>query len=137
MSRFEIVQATLQCELSKPYAYGSADCFFTGLAVIDALNGTDHQATYKGRYKTLAGAQKALKAEGHKTLVSFFEALGGPRIAPLQAAIGDIGVVALPVPKRKRLAEHVGVHDGRRWIVKTEDGPRYFDSAQATAAFRT
>lgn len=137
MSRFETVQATLQAEFAKPYAYGSADCFFTGLAMIDALNSTDHVNDYTGRYKTLAGAQKALRADGHKTLVTFFEALGGPRIAPLQASIGDIGVIALPVEGKKRLAEHVGIHDGRQWWVKTEDGVRKFDSAQAVAAFRT
>jgi hypothetical protein len=33
MSRFEIVSDTLVEQLAKPYAYGSADCFFTGLAV--------------------------------------------------------------------------------------------------------
>ena len=137
MSRFETVQATLQAEIAKPYAYGSADCFFTGLAMIDALNGTDHVSDYRGRYKTLAGAQKALRADGHKSLVTFFEVLGGPRIAPLQASIGDIGVIALPVEGKKRLAEHVGVHDGRGWWVKTEDGVRKFDSAQATSAYRT
>ena len=137
MSRFETVQATLQAEIAKPYAYGSADCFFTGLAMIDALNGTDHVSDYRGRYKTLAGAQKALRADGHKSLVSFMEALLGIRIAPLQASIGDIGVIALPVEGKKRLAEHVGIHDGRGWWVKTEDGVRKFDSAQATAAYRT
>ncbi len=137
MSRFQVVSDTLKAELAKPYSYGSTDCFFTGLAMIDALNGTSLVATYQCRYKTLVGAQKALRAEGHKSLVSFFEAIGGPRIAPLQATFGDIGVIALPVEGKKRLAEHVGVHDGRQWVVKTETGTLTFDSAQALAAFRT
>lgn len=137
MSRFQIVADTLAAELAKPYAYGSTDCFFTGLATIDALKGTNFVVTYQGRYKTLAGAQRALRREGHKSLVSFFEALPIAQIAPLQASIGDVGVIALPVEGKKRLAEHVGVHNGRQWVVKTEEGTLNFDSAQALAAFRT
>lgn len=135
MSRFETVSLILDQEMAKAYAYGSADCYFTGLRAIDALTGTKHRETYKGRYKTLRGAQAALRKEGHKSLVSFFEALL-PRIAPLQAYIGDVGVIALPIEGSKRLAEHVGVHNGRQWVVKTETGPKVFDSAQAIAAFR-
>ncbi|PLU06715.1 DUF6950 family protein, partial [Sinorhizobium medicae] len=40
MNRFRIVEATLTRELAKPYAYGSADCFMLGCAVIDALTGS-------------------------------------------------------------------------------------------------
>lgn len=135
MSRFDAVCVTLEAELAKPYVYGTADCFFTGLAVIDALQGTNHTEAYSGRYTTLAGAQKALRTEGHKSLVTFFGGLLGS-CAPAQAYLGDIGIIALPVPKRKRLAEHVGVHDGRRFVVKTAEGKRSFEFAQAIAAFR-
>lgn len=137
MSRFQVVSDTLKAELAKPYSYGSTDCFFTGLRIVDAIRGTKHVNTYKNRYKTLVGAQKALRNDGHKTLTTFLEALSLSRIAPLQAIIGDIGVIALPVEGKNRLAEHVGVHDGRQWIVKTETGTLNFDSAQAQAAFRT
>jgi hypothetical protein len=135
MSRFETVCATLEAEMAKPYAYGIADCFFTGLAMIDALQGTDYQKTYAGRYTTLAGAQKALRQEGHKTLVTFFEGLLAP-CAPAQAYLGDICIIALPVPGKKRMAEHVGVHDGRRFIVKTDEGRKVFEYTDAIAAFR-
>ena len=58
-----------------------------------------------------------------------------PAVSPLQARIGDIGVIALPLTN-KRDAEHVGVHTGRAWAVKTEDGLRTFDVIRAKAAFR-
>ena len=137
MTRFEIVDMALQQEFAKPYRYGVSDCFFTGLAVIDAVRGTSHVKTYAGRYKTLRGAQTALRREGYETLVAFMAALLGRRIAPLLAHTGDIGIISLPiVGKPGRMAEHVGVHTGRQWVVKAEEGIRLFDSAQAVAAFR-
>jgi hypothetical protein len=122
-------------QLAKPYAYGSADCFFTGLAVIDAVQGTDHRSTYADRYTTLIGAQRALRKEGHDSLVSFFATLV-EKIAPAMAHLGDLGIVSLPVEGSKRMAEHVGVHDGRMFVVKTEDGVKRFPFTAAIAAFR-
>jgi hypothetical protein len=103
--------------------------------LIDAVQGTDHVETYRGRYKSLAGAQKALRNEGHKTLVSFFEGLLGPT-APAMAHLGDLGIVSLPIEGSKRMAEHVGIHDGRMFVVKTEEGVKRFPFTAAIAAFR-
>jgi len=135
MNRFKIVSDTLATELAKPYAYGEADCFFTGLAVIDAIQGTDHVGTYTGRYKTLRGAQTALRKEGHKTLVTFFGGLLS-QIQPAMAHLGDLGIVSLPMEGSKRMAEHVGVHDGRQFVVKTEEGVKRFPFTAVVAAFR-
>lgn len=140
MNRFDLVVITMQREFSKPYGHvysdNASDCFFTGLAMVDAIQGTDLRKTYEGRYKTLAGAQRALKKEGHTTLVSFFDALL-EQIAPLQAHIGDLAIVSLPVEGTNRMAEHVGIHTGNRVRVKTEAGAVEFSPAQAIAAFRT
>lgn len=137
MTRFETASSVLERELAKPYAYGRSDCFLMGMAMVDALRGTDHRKAYAGRYKTLRGAHGVLKRSGHDTLAELMEALLGTRIAPLQAHIGDVGIIALQVEGSKRIAEHVGVHDGRQWVVKAEDGPMYFGSAHAAAAFRS
>lgn len=139
MSRFEIVSAILEREFAKPYGHvyseTSSDCFFTGLANIDAVRDTDLCRKYKGRYKTLIGAQRALKREGHTSLVSFFEAILEP-IAPLQAYIGDVTIVSLPVEGKERMAEHVGIHTGAKIWVKTEAGRQEFIPSEAIAAFR-
>ena len=102
MNRFLIVEATLSRELAKPYAYGSADCFFLGLAVADALEGAVHSSKYAGSYSSLTGAQRALRRRGHKSLVSFFGALF-PACAPAAARFGDLVILRLSDG-----AEHVG-----------------------------
>lgn len=139
MSRFNAVAATMVEEFNKPYGHvysdDASDCFFTGLAVVDAVRGTELRKTYKGRYKTLLAAQRALKKEGHDSLVSFF-AGHLEQIAPLQAYIGDLAVVSLPVEGKDRMAEHVGIHTGKSICVKTEAGKVEFAPDQAIAAFR-
>ena len=136
MSRFDIVDATLKSELPKPYALGQSDCFLMGMAMVDAIKGTDHVSFYQGRYNSLTGAKRVLRGDGHKDLASLLQALDLGRIAPLQAIMGDIAVIGVEVKGKKPVANHVGVHNGRGWVVKADSGVLNFDSAQAMAAFR-
>ncbi|MEM6381079.1 MAG: hypothetical protein AAF739_00260 [Pseudomonadota bacterium] len=135
MSRFETVSHVLQAEFEKPYAYGVSDCFLTGLTVADAVRGSKLVGDFQGRYSTLRGAHRVLRNEGHTSLVTLFQGMFEP-IAPARAAIGDLGIYALPVEGSKRAAEHVGVHDGRNFRIKGENGPITFAYTQALAAFR-
>lgn len=131
MNRFRKVEATLTAELAKPYAYGTADCFFMGLALIDALEGSQRARKFAGSYKTLAGAQRALRRRGHSSLVSFFSAeldrlvLGGA-----EACFGDLVILRLLDG-----AEHVAVCLGTRFRTKTPDGARDYALDTVVAAF--
>jgi len=131
MSRFESVSATVGAELAKPYAYGVADCFMMGCAVIDAVQGTSHAKTYAIRYTTLSGAQKALRKEGCKSLVEFFgDRVGLVPVAAGLCTIGDIGILDLGG------FEHVAVFAGNGFVTKTERGAERFGIEVCKAAFK-
>ena len=129
MNRFDIVSGIIEKARAEPYAYGVNDCFFLGLKVIDALQGTGHAKTYSGSYKTLIGAQKALRKRKHKTLVTFFAAMLEPA-AWGSARIGDVAVIDIDG------AEHVGVHGGQAWMSITENGPVNWPLHFAKQAFK-
>jgi hypothetical protein len=129
MTRFEIVAATLSAEMAKPYEYGIADCFFLGIAMIDALAGSEHRKTYSKDYRTILGAQKALRKRGHKSLVTFFETIAQP-CAPAAARLGDIVILQLGSH------EHVGICLGSRFVTKTDQGQSYHSLSDCIAAFR-
>lgn len=130
MSRFRIVKGIIAEEMAKPYAYGEADCFFFGIAMIDALRGSDLRSIYAGSYSTLRGAQMALRRRRFSSLADLF-ATHLPPIAPAQAAMGDIVVLDLGG------AEHVGVCVGPRFVTKTDKGASFHGLATVKAAFRT
>lgn len=131
MNRFRIVEATLNAELAKPYAYGTADCFFMGCAMIDALTGAETAKKYIGSYKTLAGAQKALRRRKHKSLVTFFAAeLEQEPKGAAEARFGDLVVLRLADG-----AEHVGICIGVRFVTKTPDGRQDYGLWEVIAAF--
>ncbi|AEH79108.1 hypothetical protein I7G86_10170 [Sinorhizobium meliloti] len=131
MNRFRIVEATLARELAQPYAYGTADCFMLGCAFIDALTGWPFADKYRGAYRTLAGAQRALRRRGHKSLVSFFAAeLGQEPKGGAEARLGDLVILRLVDG-----AEHVGICLGARFVTKTERGRSDHALADVIAAF--
>lgn len=131
MNRFRIVEATLNAELAKPYAYGSADCFFMGCAMIDSLTGAETVSKYLDSYKTLAGAQRALRKRKHKSLVTFFSAeLDQEPVAAAEARMGDLVVLRLADG-----AEHVGICIGARFVTKTPEGRVDYGLGEVIAAF--
>lgn len=87
---------------------------------------------YWRSYKTLAGAQRALRKRGHKSLKSFF-AEHLETVPPASAQVGDIVVILIDN------GEHVGVCLGAsgRFVTKTADGPSYHRVGECLAAFRT
>lgn len=134
MNRFRVVQAALERELAKPYAYGDparSDCFMMGCALVDELEGRSTVKAYAGTYKTLPGAQKALRKRGFTSLTDFWTAeLGRPPVAPAEAQFGDLVILKLDDG-----AEHVAVCLGTRFRTKTPDGPTDHALADVVAAF--
>ena len=130
-TRFEIAQPVIEAELAKPYAYGVADCFFFGCQVADAFDPFRQMVrAYSGSYKTLMGAQKALRKRGHKSLSDLFAAHLRP-CAASEAQFGDIAILKLAD------GDHVGVCVGAKFITKTERGRSLHDLSAVKAAFRT
>lgn len=134
MNRFRVVKAALARELATPYAYGDperSDCFMMGCALVDELEGRSLVETYAGAYKTLAGAQRALRKRGFSSLTDFWTAeLGRPPVAPAEAQFGDLAILKLSDG-----AEHVAVCLGTRFRTKTPNGASDHALAEVTAAF--
>ncbi|MCT7665658.1 DUF6950 family protein [Shinella kummerowiae] len=134
MNRFRKVEATLTAELAKPYDYGTperSDCFFMGLAMIDALEGSALVKKYAGAYKTLAGAQRALRKRKHASLTAFFtKELVREPVGGAAARFGDLVILRL-----EDGAEHVGICVGTRFTTKTPAGRRDCALADVVAAF--
>ena len=131
MDRFRIGRATLERELSTPYAYGPADCFHLGCAMADALHGTSLVEKYRGAYRTIRGAQKALRRHGSKTLAAFWASeLGQDPDGGASAGYFDLVILRLADG-----AEHVGVCLGTRFITKTENGRSDHGLSDVIAAF--
>lgn len=130
-TRFEIAQPVIEAELAKPYAYGTADCFMFGCRVADAFDPARKMVkTYSGSYKTLTGAQRALRRRGFKSLAELFVVHLEP-CAPSEAQTGDLVILQLAD------GEHVGACVGLKFITKTERGRSLHDVSAVKAAFRT
>lgn len=130
-TRFEIAQPVIEAELAKPYQYGVADCFFFGCRVADAFDPSRKMVeTYSGSYRTLMGAQKALRKRGYKSLAHLF-AEHLRLCAASEAQFGDIAILQLAD------GEHVGLCVGASFITKTERGRSLHDLSAVKAAFRT
>ncbi|WDZ75444.1 hypothetical protein PWG15_12535 [Ensifer adhaerens] len=131
MERFRIGSATLERELSTPYAYGPADCFHLGCAMADALHSTSLVEKYQDAYKTLRGAHIALRRRGFSSLVDFWSAeLAQDADGAASARYFDLVILRLADG-----AEHVGVCIGNRFITKTERGRSDHGLSDVVATF--
>lgn len=135
MSRVEIVSETMMRELSKPYEYGVADCFMMGCAVVDALQGTSHSATYANCYTTMIGAKKVMVKKGCKSLSEFVATeLKLEPVTPAFCRIGDLAI--LEITHADNLADAVAIFNGMKFTTKTEAGSASYSFDAVKAAFK-
>lgn len=129
-SRFDRVARVLEVEFAKPYVPGKSDCFFTFIRLADSLDPSlNLEKTYAGAYRTLAGAQRALRRKGFATLPDLFAA-HMDACAPAQARVGDLAVIRLAD------GDHVAASVGGKFVTKTAKGRSFHDLADVIAAFR-
>jgi hypothetical protein len=73
-----------------PFGWGVNDCALFAADAALAMTGHDFAAPFRGRYRTAAGARRALRANGAASLEDFVtQALGAP-VAPALARRGDV-----------------------------------------------
>ena len=118
----------LAAQADAPFAYGSADCGAFAGGAIEAMTGENPHAKVAGKYKTMAGALRALKRLGHDDHVAYTASLL-TEIEPLYATFGDIAVV--DSPDGPALGVVVGAHievraPGGRGVVPMTDAVRAF-----------
>ena len=79
----------------KQFQFGQQDCGALAGGAIEAMTGENPHAKVAGKYKTMAGALRALKRLGHEDHVAFAASVL-TEIYPLYATFGDIAVVDSP-----------------------------------------
>lgn len=75
-----------------PFAYGSHDCALFAAGAVAAMTGHDFAAPWRGRYTTLRGGLRVLRAAGFADHVSLAQSVLPPR-APAFAQPGDLAVI--------------------------------------------
>ncbi|MBU1040147.1 MAG: hypothetical protein KKF77_03485 [Proteobacteria bacterium] len=89
--------AQVEAARQRPFAWGGADCCLTACDMVQAMTGVDPAAHFRGRYKTKAGAFRALKAFAggglEETAQRITTGLAMPEVPPLAAQRGDVCLV--------------------------------------------
>lgn len=87
--RQKAVEATMERFRGKAFAFGSVDCAKVTAFHLKQL-GHKVRLSKAGQYKTLIGAQAALRRLGYETLPEAMDGHGFERIPPARALLGDI-----------------------------------------------
>lgn len=87
--RQKAVRATMARFAGREFALGSVDCAKLAAFHLKQL-GHKVRLSKAGHYKTLLGAQAALRRMGYETLPDALDGHGLTRIAPAFAVLGDI-----------------------------------------------
>jgi hypothetical protein len=89
VKRQRAIAATMERFRGKPFAFGSVDC---AKVVAFHLKQLGHKVRLSkaGQYRTLLGAQAALRRLGYDTLSDAMDGHGFARVAPAAALLGDI-----------------------------------------------
>lgn len=85
-----------------PHAYGVHDCALDAADAVRAMTGIDYAAEFRGRYRSAAGAVRALRDRGRGSLEATLDAkfqpvaIGFARRGDLALHEGAIGIVMGP-----------------------------------------
>lgn len=110
----DALNAAVEHHSSLPFEWGKSDCFISST---DAAHGAHGNEMFKAfrKYKTEAGAYKALRKQGCETVADFF-AKHLREIPPFQAQRGDLGTI------RRGDVIAAGVFTSAGFAVKGENG---------------
>ena len=123
------LRSYLAAQADAPFAYGSADCGAFAGGAIEAMTGENPHAAVAGKYKTMAGALRALKRLGHEDHIAYAASVLN-EIDPLYAQIGDVAVV------QAAEGHALGVVVGAHIEVRTPAGRGVVPLTDAVRAFR-
>lgn len=91
----ERLASTLERHNSEPFVWGESDCFTRVLDVIEALNGSAPYASERGKYNSMVGALRRIKANKLKDMEGLALSFAD-EIPPIMATRGDIGLMDSP-----------------------------------------
>ncbi|MFN4172708.1 MAG: DUF6950 family protein [Pseudorhodobacter sp.] len=109
---------------------GSHDCGLFGAGAVRAQTGVDLAATWRGRYRTLAGGLRILRREGYADHIDV-AARHLEEIVPARARTGDLAVAMSPQ------GPALTVVQGPAFLYAPgRDGLHLVDRGEAARAFR-
>jgi hypothetical protein len=114
----------------QPYQVGVLDCALFAAGAVEAVQGTDPSAAWRGRYSTKAGGLRLLRRAGFADHIAATAAVLQP-IAPAMAAAGDIAVLDV------QGARSLGVVQGEVVFVLRATGLGHMPRSAMQGAFRT
>lgn len=123
------LRSYLAAQADAPFAFGSVDCGAFAGGAVEAMTGDNPHAAVAGKYKTMAGALRALKRLGHEDHIAYAASLLD-EIDPLYAQFGDIAVV------QGDDGPALGVVVGAHIEVRTPAGRGVVPLTDAVRAFR-
>ena len=123
------LRSYLAAQADAPFAFGSVDCGAFAGGAVEAMTGDNPHAAVAGKYKTMAGALRALKRLGHEDHVAYAASVMD-EIDQLYAQFGDIAVV------QGDDGPALGVVVGAHIEVRTPAGRGVVPLTDAVRAFR-
>ena len=124
------LRAFLAEQGDKQFQFGQQDCGALAGGAIEAMMGENPHAKVAGKYKTMAGALRALKRLGHDDHVAYAASVLEELKNPLEATFGDIAVVDSPE------GPALGVVVGAYIEVRAPNGRGLVPLTEAVRAFR-
>lgn len=110
------------------FSFGAHDCSLWACDVVEAVTGHDPAADLRGTYSDEEGAEAVMQAGGG--LAAMACARFGQEIAPLMAAVGDVGLI--DTDRGPALA----ACNGGTWMVASAFGLAHVPTARVLRAWR-
>lgn len=101
------LRAHLAARADEAFSLGQLDCGAFAGGAVEAMTGENPHAAVAGKYKTMAGALRALRRLGHADHVAYAASVL-TEIEPPYATFGDIA--AVPTPDGPALGVVTGTH---------------------------
>ena len=123
------LRSYLAAQADAPFELGVVDCGSFAGGAVEAMTGENPHAKVAGKYKTMAGALRALKRLGHEDHIAYAASVLN-EIDPLYAQFGDVAVVDSPE------GPALGVVIGAHIEIRTPVGRGVVPLTDAVRAFR-
>lgn len=133
-SRDERWPGILNKEIDKardmPFEWGASDCALWVANVVEAMTGIDYAESFREKYTTKTGADRALQRYGLEQLAETVTGLLGAPIEARRARRGD--VVMMPMDG----IQSIGICLGRAVAFKSAEGLLFFKKSDCECAWR-
>lgn len=120
-------EALVRDRMNAPFKWGEHDCCLFAADAVLAMTGRDPAAAERGTYDSAAGALQLLAELGGLAAVA---ARAGEPITPLQATVGDVGLVNV------NGTDLLAVCSGLNWLAPGGTGLVALDLQEAQQAWR-